>query len=166
MIKLKLLYEHLLKEVGDFENIKTYSYSNNSFTTEQGWRVNVVFQELNNEDLDALNINTQFYPGPIYTIGFEVEGVQSQFNKTSLHEYLRILKTVTQICSDFLKENDLNGLTFFAANKDESKFLTTDPQKSELYKLIVIQQLLKNNKYKMVDLPVDEKFKGFMIYKK
>lgn len=166
MIKLKLLYERLLKEVGDFENIKTHSYSNNSFTTEQGWRVNVDFQKYNNEDLEALSINTKFYPSPIYNVVFSVEGVQSQFNKTSLHEYLRILKTVTQICSDFLKKNDPNGLIFFSANKDESKFLTTDPQKSELYKLIVMQQLLKNNKYKMIDLPVDEKFKGFMIYKK
>jgi hypothetical protein len=166
MIKLKLLYERLLKEVGDFENIKTYPYSNDSFVTEQGWRVNVIFQEYNNQDLEDLNINTQFYPGPIYAIGFEVEGVQSQFNKTSLNEYLKILKTVTQICSDFLKKNDPNGLTFFAANKDDSKFLVSDPQKSKLYKLIVTQQLLKNNKYKIVNLNLLSGFKGFMIYKK
>jgi hypothetical protein len=166
MIKLKILYEQLLKEIGDLENIQPYPYSNNSFITEQGWEVDVDFQLYNEEDLKALNLNTKFYQPPIYNVVFTVEKVESQFIKTTLIEYLKILKTVTQICYDFLKKNNPNGLTFFAANKDESNFLTTDPQKIKLYKLIVTKQLLKTNKYKTVNLNLYNMFEGFMIYKK
>lgn len=166
MIKLKLLYEQIIKEVGDLENINPYPYSGNSFITEQGWKVDIDFLEYNNKDLEDLNLNTKFYHLPIYNVGFKVEGVESQFSKTTTSEYLKILKTVTLIVNDFIKENNPNGLTFFAANKDESKFLTTDPQKIMLYKLIVMNQLLKNNQYKMVDLKLSSNFTGFMIYKK
>lgn len=166
MIKLAILYEQLIKEVGDLENIATFPYSNNAFITDQDWKVDVSFQEFSNEDLQAFKINTKFYPAPVYNVIFEVEGVESQYTKTTVAEYLKILKTVVAICYDFLKEKDPNGLTFFAANKDESKFLTSDPQKSKMYKIIVAKQLLKSNKYKMVDLKLYSGIEGFMIYKK
>ena len=165
MIKLKILLEQLIKEVGDLENIKPYPHSNNTFTTEQGWKVDVEFEELNDEDLRELNINTKFYPAPVYNVVFKVEGVESQFTKTSTAGYLKILKTVVTICYDFIKEKDPNGLTFFAANKD-NQYLTTDPQKIKMYKIVVMGQLLKNNEYKMVDLKLYSGLEGFMIYKK
>lgn len=166
MIELKILLEKLIKEVGELDSIESYPYKNNSFTTSEGWRVDVNFNKWNDEDLQFLDINTVHYPSPIFNVGFTVEGVESQFSTTTSLEYLKILKTVTSICYDFIRKNNPNGLTFFAANKDESKFLTTDPQKMKIYKLIVMKQLLKNNTYKLVDLNLSSTYRGFMIYKK
>jgi len=166
MVGLKILLEKVIKEVGDLENIKPYPYVNTSFTTEQGWKVITNFQPSDPEDLKIIGINTEFYQPPIYNVIFQVEGVESQFTRTTTFEYLKILKTVTEICYDFIRENDPNGLTFFAANKNDSNFIESDPQKHKLYKLIVMKQLLKDSKYKMVDLKIYDRFEGFMIYKK
>jgi hypothetical protein len=165
MIKLKILYEQILKEVGDLENIQPYPYSGNSFITEQGWKVKVILTLWDEWYLEKFNINPNFYPLPIYNVGFTVEGVESQFNKTTLSEYLKILKTIALIVEKFNKKIKPNGLIFFATNKDESKVLITDPQKLKLYKLIVMKQLIKTNEYKTVNLEY-EGFEGFMIYKK
>lgn len=166
MIQLRILLEKVIKEVGDLENIKPYPYVNTSFTTEQGWKITTDFQPYKLEDLKTLGINIEYHQPPIYNVVFQVEGVESQFTKTNTSEYLKILKTVTQICYDFIRKNDPNGLTFFAANKNDIDFMKSDPQKHKLYKLIVMKQLLKDNKYKMVDLDVYKGFEGFMIYKK
>ena len=166
MIKLRILYEQLLKEVGDLENINPYPYSNNSFTTEQGWKVNVYFQKYDDEDLQALNINTKFYPSPVYNVVFDVEGEESQFSKTTLEEYYKIIKTVAEICTDFIKENNPKGLTFLAANKDRNILFKTDPQKSKFYKVIVLKHLTKIQGWGLVNLSPFDGFEGFMIYKK
>ena len=58
------------------------------------------------------------------------------------------------------------GLLFFAANKDKSKIFSTDSQKSKFYKVIVLKQLTKIQGWGLVDLPIDDEWKGFMIYNK
>jgi len=166
MIKLKIIYEHILKEVGDLENIESYPYSNNAFITDLGLKVNVRFQEYNNNDIEALNINPKHYPAPLYNVVFDVEGDESQFTKTTLNEYYKIIKTVTEICLDFIKENNPNGLTFFAASKNRNNLFKTDPQKSKFYKVIVVKQLSKIKGWGLVNLPLDDEFEGFMMYKK
>lgn len=166
MIKLKLIYEQLLKEVGDLENIKSYPYTSNSFSTDLGLKVNVKFQEYDNRDIEALNLNTKYYQAPIFNVVFDVEGDESQFTKTTLNEYLKIIKTVTEICKDFIKEKNPNGLTFFAASKNRNNLFKTDPQKSKFYKVIVTKQLSKIQGWGLVNLPLDNEFEGFMMYKK
>jgi hypothetical protein len=166
MIKLKIIYEQLLKEVGDLENIKSYPYSNNSFSTNLGVRVNVRFQEYDNKDIEALNLNTKYYQAPIFNVVFDVEGDENQFIKTTLDEYLKIIKTVTEICIDFIKEKNPNGLTFFAASKNRNNLFQTDPQKSKFYKVIVAKQISQISGWGLVNLPLDDKFEGFMMYKK
>jgi len=166
MIKLKLLYEQILKEVGDLENIKSYLYSNNSFKTNQEWRVDVEFKEFDNKEIEALGINIKYYPSPIYNVNFNIEGDESQFSKTTLDEYLKIIKTVVEICKDFIEEKHPNGLVFSAASKNPNNLFTTDPQKSKFYKVVVIKQLNKTPGWKLIDLPLDDKFKGFMMYNK
>jgi hypothetical protein len=166
MIKLKIIYEQLLKEVGDLENIKSYPYSNNSFITDLDLKVNVKFQEYNNEDIEALGLNIKYYQAPIFNVIFDVEGDESQFTKTTLDEYLKIIKTVTEICIDFVKEKNPNGLTFFAASKNKNNLFKTDPQKSKFYKVIVTKQLSKIQGWGLINLPLDDEFEGFMMYKK
>ena len=166
MIKLKLIYEQLLKEVGDLENIKSYPYTSNSFSTDLGLIVNVRFQEYNNDDIEALGLNTKYYQPPIFNVVFDVEGDENQFTKTTLNEYLKIIKTVTKICEDFIKEKNPNGLTFFAASKNRNNLFKTDPQKSKFYKVIITKQLSKIQGWGLVNLPLDDEFYGFMMYKK
>lgn len=167
MIRLKLIYEQILKEVGDLENIKQYSYSSNSFTTDQGWKVNVDFRELDKEELFLLKLKSEYYPGPIFNISFTVEGDETQFSKTNMHEYLKIIKTITEICKDFILKENPNGLVFFAANKDKEEiFSKTDPQKSKFYKAIVVKQLSKIQGWRLINISLYDEFEGFMMYKK
>lgn len=166
MIKLKIILENLLKEVGDLDNIGTYKVINNSFITDLGLKVNIYFQEYDIQDLKALNLNTNIYQPPVYNVVFNVEGDEHQFIKTDLKEYLKIIKTVANVCEEFIKNNNINGLTFFAASKNRNELFKTDPQKSKFYKVIILKQLTKIPNWGLVNLPLDDEFKGFMIYKK
>jgi len=166
VIKLKITYEQLLKEVGDLENIKSYPYSNNNFTTDLGLKANVRFQEYDDKDIEALGLNIEHYQSPIFNTVFDIEGDENQFTKTTLDKYLKIIKTVTEICIDFIKEKNPNGLTFFSTSKNRNNLFRTDPQKSKFYKVIVTKQISKIPGWGLVNLPLDDEFKGFMMYKK
>lgn len=169
MIKLKLLLTEIINEIGDLEKIKSLKFINNYennyiFNTKQGWKVDVRFQQYGENDLVALRLNRNIYSPPVYNVVFDVEGIESQFQKTTLEEYYGIIKTIAEICKDFINKNNPNGLIFFGASKNPNDLFKTDPQKTKFYKVIIIKQLSKLIGWKLVNLKIDENFEGFMIY--
>mgnify|MGYP007083420982 FL=1 len=168
MIKLKILLEQIIKEYGDLDKIPVYPHQNNKFTTDEGWNVEVKFDEWDEEYLKAININTEIYKPPVYNVSYAVEGIETQFTKSTYGSLIKILKTVVDICEDFIKEQKPNGLILFAANRNEDKILSiTDPSKTKLYHAIAIKYIFKNlPNYTLVDISNFKGFDGFMIYNK
>lgn len=165
MIKLKLILEKLASEIGDLNNIESYSYNNNSFKTEDGWEVNVYFQLYNDEELGILNLKDML-DSSVYNVVYSVEGEQSQYQKSSLKTYFKIIKTVFNIFKDFVKSRKVDGLTFFAASILKRPFLSVaNSQKNKLYKAIVMNYLKELPNWVMKDIELNN-FKGFMIYNK
>jgi hypothetical protein len=156
MIKLVSLLNEILKEVGDLTNIEPYPYSNNKFRTDDDLRVHVDI-----EILDDYVVNDILYDNPqlpqnedvVANVSFDINGQQNQYTTTSYKEYIRILKTVTLIVEEWMKNNpSVNILMFFAANKNAKlHFVSTDPQKTKLYLTIIQKQLSKNNNWIIID---------------
>ena len=169
MIKLKLLLEQIVKEVGELENIIPYEYkkfSNNeySFKTEDGLTVDVGFSLYDKDDLKQLELE-----GDVYNMVFSLENDQSQHKKENYGYLMRVIKTVFDINMEFIKQHpQVKNITLFAGNKDKDKFLTqTDKQKSNLYLVTFLKNRSKipgNWWYK--EVKIDEGFKGILIYKK
>lgn len=168
MIKLKVLLEQIIAEIGDLDNITPYEVNDNSFTTDEGWKVEVEFQSFDNKFLNVLGVNTNIYPNPIYNVGFKIEGVQTQFTKSTYSSLVKILKTVVIVCENFMKEKKPNGLIFFAAHKKGENILdVTDPSKTRLYNAIIIKYIFKNlPNFTLVNIGNKKGFEGFMIYNK
>ncbi len=162
MIKLKTLYEHLIREVGELENIDPHSFSQFSpnvyeFKTDDGLNVEVWFEENYIKHVLCWNV------------GYRLDGVESQLKKETYKYLIKVIKTVFDIIVDWVKNNpEVEHLSLFAGNKDESKSLShTDDQKHNLYKIIYLK-----NKHKLPgewvhrEIEVFKGFKGFVISKK
>lgn len=176
MIQLKLLLERVINEVGDLNNIHPHLFdmgSNDSYSFKDalGNRVAVEFQKYDNETVDFLNKN-DFKSNILeynnsYNVLYHINGKQSQLYKSDYKTLVKILKTILNIIEDFISKNDVKYITFYAANKDENVFLSkTDPQKSKLYKAILISNLKKFPNWSFADTQTGEDFKGFVFYKK
>jgi hypothetical protein len=156
LLEMKLQYARMLKEVGDLESIQSYPYSDNHFTTEEGWKIDVNFEDLDSEDFDLMDLQTD--PKKSFNVGYAINGVDSQYAKTTYKKLIRILKTVSDMIVDFVKKNrETEALVFIASNKDPDKALTdTDPQKSALYKTVIVKNISKlGGRWKIKELEVD-----------
>jgi hypothetical protein len=165
-LSLKLILENIIKEVGDLNNIQPYKYQNNEFVTEEGWKVTVSIDDI--DDAYYEYINLPFKQKYIKVISYKVEGEQSQYKKTTYTKLIKILKTVTDIIIEYINNNsNIKALLIFAANKNPDKLLSsTDPQKSEMYKAIILKQISQlNQKWTLKDIDIVN-YKGFLIYKK
>jgi hypothetical protein len=167
LLEMRMSLLNILNEVGDLEGVEAYPYSNNTFTTDQGWQVTVELSVIPFGEFQLLNIPTK-RPNTI-NVEYTIEGEQSQYKKTTYKELIKILKTVTDIVLQYVKDNPkTEALVFFAANKDPQNLLTkTDSQKSALYKTIVVKRLSQlgpNWKLKDVEIGGSD-FSGFVIYK-
>lgn len=164
LLELKLHLINIIKESGDLENIDAYQYKNNQFETEEGWKVKVVFNKVPNGYLDYFKL-----PSNSINVGYSIEGNESQHEKTTYSKLIKILKTVSDIVIDYANKNKkVEGLMFFAASKDSAKLLThSDPQKTAIYKAIVLKRISKLGlNWTVRDLELDNDYKGFLIYKK
>lgn len=158
---------NILNEVGDLEGIEAYPYSSNKFITDNGWEVSVELSVIPFGEFQSLNIPTK--RRNTINVSYSIEGEESQYKKTTYKELIKILKTVTDIVLQYVKDHpNTEALVFFAANKDPQNLLTkTDPQKSSLYKTIVLKrmsQLGPGWKLKEVEVGGSD-FTGFVIYK-
>ena len=164
LLELKLHLIKIIKESGDLENIDAYPYKNNKFETEEGWKVKVIFKEIPEDYSEYFKL-----PKNTINVGYSIEGNQSQHKKTTYSKLIKILKTVSDITIDYVKLNKkIEGLTFFAANKNADKLLShTDSQKTAIYKAIVLNRISKlGSNWTARDLEVDSNYKGFILYKK
>jgi hypothetical protein len=163
LLELKLHLIKIIKESGDLENIEAYPYKNNKFETEEGWKVQVSFKNLPEDYYDYFNL-----PMNTVNVGYSIEGNQSQYEKTTYSKLIKVLKTVSDITINYAKQNKkIEGLTFFAANKQADKLLThTDSQKTSIYKAIVLNRISKlGSNWTVRDLELDSGYKGFLLYK-
>lgn len=167
LLEMRTQYLRILKEIGDLENIEAYPYQNNSFTTDEGWQVKVDFDKIPYSIFDQLNIPVKRQR--TYNVSYDINGEQSQYNKTTYKQLIKILKTVCDIIIKFINDNsDVEALAFIAANKDPQKLLTkTDPQKSAIYKSIIVKSISKLGlKWKLREVEVgSSEFVGFVLLK-
>jgi hypothetical protein len=167
LLEMRTEYLRILQEVGDLENVEPYPYENNSFTTDEGWKVKVDFDIIPFSAFEQLNLPTK--RRNTYNVGYHINGEQSQYKKTTYKQLIRILKTVSNIIIDFIKNKDtVEVLVFLAANKDPQKLIThTDPQKSAIYKVIIVKSISKLGLgWKLRDIEIGgPEFKGFVLIK-
>jgi hypothetical protein len=167
LLEMRTQYLRIIKEVGDLKNIETYPYNNNTFTTDEGWVVKVDFERIPFSSFDQLNIPTNRFK--TYNVGYDINGTQSQYKQTTYKQLIKILKTVSDIVKEFIKNNsDLEALCFIAANKDPQKLMThTDPQKSAIYKSIIVKSISElGSEWKLREVEVGgPEFNGFVLIK-
>lgn len=165
-------------EALDFKNIKPYDISNDKFDSAIG-NVNIEKHALDPEDVDHLKTtpivkqSLEFYKNKptantdIYNIGYDVEGSETQYTKSSYKELIKILYTVILGVKQFIEKKKPFAVTLFSTHKDEavvqSNALADDPQKLRLYKYIVSSNIPKG--YSMADLKYFSK-NGIIVYRK
>jgi hypothetical protein len=173
MIKLVLLYEQIIKEVGDLENITPYEWNKISkikynFLDKDGDKIYVDFQLYDKNDLESIEFSSNIQdPTKVYNVSYSLQGKQSQYKKDDYVSLIKIIKTVFDILKDFITNESPSGITFFAGNKNEDFILSkTDPQKGRLYKTILLKNLSKFPGWSFTDTNLGDDFKGFIFYKK
>jgi len=176
--KLKnIISESYITEVGDLKNITPFDYlkKNNYHYV---FNSNVGFIDVEIEDLSGFGddivfitqnqIYKQNYQGqPLYNASFVVDGIDSQSAKTDLKELNRIIKTVTLIIEEFIKNMKPFGVFVSGANRDSSK-LEPDKVKNSLWLAIATgaNNNLSGYRIDRGELNYDGySFDGFMIYK-
>jgi hypothetical protein len=93
-LSLKVILENIIKETGDLKNITPYNYNNGEFTTEEGWRVVVKFHHIKEPDYGYLNL--PFRQKNVKSVGYTIEGEQSQYKKTTYSKLIKILKKIAE----------------------------------------------------------------------
>jgi hypothetical protein len=165
-LSLKIILESIIKETGDLAGIISYDYTNGEFTTEEGWKVIVKLSHIKEPDYSYLNL--PFRQRNVKAVEYTIEGEQSQYKKTTYSKLIKILKTVSDITIEYINNNpNLQALVFFAANKDPDQLLSnTDPQKSAIYKAIILKQISQlGQKWIVKDIDIHASYNGFILYK-
>lgn len=165
-LSLKMTYKSILKEVGDIDKIEPYDCNSGEFKTDEGWKIKVCLEKLPYEYYEELGIPEKLQN--IKNVVYKIEGNQSQYSKSTYSVLIRVLKTVAEIVfKQFDIEKDIDGLIFFAANKDPFKtFSKTDPQKTSIYEAVLLSQMHKLGPgWSLRSLSLDDDYKGFMLYK-
>jgi len=167
LLEMRIAYVNMINEIGDLKNIESYPYKDNKFTTDENWTVKVDFDVVPFAAFEQLNLPTK--RRNTFNVSYTINGEQSQYQKTTYKELIKILKTVSDIVKDFVKsKNDLEALVFLAANKDQQKLAThTDPQKSSLYKLIIVKTIAElSSEWKLKEFEIGgPNFNGFILAK-
>lgn len=164
-----ILYEKI-QESFDFQNIqigKIQKFNNNSYTFEveignNTTDVYVDFIATKPEDLKLfplLETATNIY-NVAYSIGDE--GITTQYQKTNLRDFLKILKTVIECAKDFVQRNNPDILTFFATGKKDKNQI--DAQKMNVYRAICGKHLPSN--YLIENTTSASGKDGFLAYNK
>ena len=165
MIKLKILLEQVINEVGEIENIEPYSFNKEGnefkFNTYDGLNVEVRFEKYNKDDAKFLGIEENSY-----NLIYNVEGDQTQHVKRDYSYLIKIITTIFNISVDWIKTHpSIKNITIFAGNKNKDKLLSvTDKQKENLYLVVFIKNRNKLNEdwwYK--DLNLDKYYKGILF---
>lgn len=171
LLSLKLLYEEIIKEIGDLENINPYEYttvsSDNYLFNVGDDKVNVYFEKMDLNQIQAMNdfLDKDFFKENTYNVVYDIEGVQSQFTKSNYHVLVRILKTIMSIIIDFINNNDVDFLVFYSMDKTGQTMFKTDSQKTKLNKLIITQNINRLPGWKYRDVNLGGDFGGIALYR-
>ena len=141
IIKLTELYKQIINEYGDLQNIEPYKFIKNintyTFSSDEiEVNVSVEFQNIKSLEIKLNTVSKIYYDNMkkedvSYNVLFEIEGIQSQFTKTNLSIYNRIMKTIVIIIQDFINTKKPYGLWIFGTNK--KGLPTSDKQKNIIY---------------------------------
>lgn len=132
------LYTQVVLESLDFKNIETYK----CVDTYDGWKfdasindeivpVFIYVEEANVERFSIppvlSNIKT------VFNFGFEIgtKKLGSQYAKTGMSDYIKILATVGKILSEFVAKKRPDAVTFFSESKRGGQ--SADTQKDNIY---------------------------------
>jgi hypothetical protein len=169
-----LIKESYITEVGDLKGIKPFPYNSNQilgdtyeFTSNIG-KVNVFYEELEQSDT---NLNVKYegfdYTKPQVNVGYDLEGVDSQYLKSNPRELFKILKTVVNITNEYIKDESPYALLFFGVSKDGS--LQGDKQKNSLYLSIMNQNLptgYRLSKATIKPVFLSKEMEGYVLFRK
>jgi hypothetical protein len=139
-----IIKESLIKEVGDLRGVEFYEFEKpTGFSTSNAYTFNTPFGDVkvtfprfypNEWDSFKVNHNQFDYNKSIYDVGYSINGVSSQIEKTNYKELLKIVGTVSQIVGHFIEENNPYALLLFGIDK-KGNFIS-DKQKNTLYLML------------------------------
>jgi hypothetical protein len=176
-IKLLQLLAETINEIGDLKNIEPYktinpnprSYYFSANINDEKANVKVYFENAS-EQAPLFKVKSQIYKNSfrkndlkengLYNLGFNIGGVTSQYDKTNLSDYFRIMKTVLVSSYDFLEKKKPFGIVFFGADKKGEAGI--DRQKTLMYFRIAAKNLPEG--YRMEEVEFDGK-NGYIVYK-
>lgn len=155
----------LLMEVLDFNNIKTFDYeriTNDHYQFEvNDVEVDVKFDEFlfDTNNFKVLPIIEPFNGKPLINVGYKFGGVETQFKKTDVKEFLPILKTIVEIVKEYVQKYDPFLISIFATSREN--VLSTDATKLKIYKLLISKYHPEGYGISTISLDGDE---GILLY--
>lgn len=176
-IKLLQLLAETINEIGDLQNIEPYktinpnprSYYFSANINGVKKNVKVEFQDFS-EHAFLFKVKSQIFKDSLkktdlevnglYNLGFSIDGITSQYDKTNLSDYFRIMKTVLVSSYNFLEKRKPFGIAFFGADKKGEAGI--DKQKTLMYFRVAAKNLPKGYRLEEVEYNGD---KGYIIYK-
>lgn len=147
IIKLTQLLKEIIKEVGDLQNIQPlpYDLKKGTFAVPykgREYRGKVTFTFLNEKGLSVFELPPIVDLSKIktgYNIGYSIEGVGSQFIRGDVKLLFTILKTVSILVAEFIKEHP--DSLYLVFGEDKAGIGMADPQKLALYQQILARNL-------------------------
>lgn len=155
----------LLMEILDFNNIPTFDYkkiSNDHYQFEVNkTEVDVNFDEFQFDIsiFKVLPLIEPFNGKPLNNVGYKFGGVETQFKKTDVKEFLPILKTIVEIVKEYVQRYDPFLISIFATSREN--VLNTDVTKLKIYKLLISKYHPEGYGISTIGLDGDE---GILLY--
>ena len=174
-LKLVILLEEIMSEVGDLDKMLSYPVKKindlqYSFDINQDL---IAVVEFSTGDIDQNLLNGLKIPGNpsannTYNVGYIINGTDTQAKKLDYSTLIKVLKTVSEITIQFVKSHkQVEALLFLAMSKTGQPIngSYSDPQKHNLYKAILIKNLNKlgqdwnYGQFKLLNIPTLVLFK-------
>ena len=174
-LKLVILLEKIMSEVGDLDKMLSYSIKKindleYSFEINEDLSAIVKFTtgDIGQNLLNNVKIPNKPLANNTYNVGYIINGTDTQAKKLDYSTLIKVLKTVSEITIEFVKSHaHLQALLFLAMSKTGQpiKGSYSDPQKHNLYKAILIKNLSKlgqnwnYGQFKLLNIPTLVLFK-------
>ncbi len=164
-MSLSKIKDMLLMEVLDFNNIQLFPYkrkTNNHYQFKvNGVAVDVKFNEFvfDVNHFDVVPMIEPFDGRQLINVGYNFGGVETQFKKTNVKEFLPILKTVVEIVKEYVQKHDPFLISIFATSREN--ILDSDPTKLKIYKLLINKYHPEGYGISKIGLDGDE---GVLLY--
>lgn len=174
-LKLVILLEEIMSEVGDLDKMLSYPVKkiddfNYSFEIDEDLTAEVKFSrgDIDQHLLNAVKIPTKPSIDDTYNVSYVINGTDTQAKKLDYSTLIKVLKTVSEVTIQFVKSHkDAEALLFMAMSKTGQaiKGSYSDPQKHNLYKAILIKNLNKlgqdwnYGQFKLLNIPTLVLFK-------